>query len=114
MEISTTVFESKDRGKWPWKFPRQFLNPKTGRMAVEISTTVFDTKTKWPWKFPTSFISGSAKNKRQRLKTSMDDDRETFSTFLLTPPKTFSNFYKLLFLYTINDAKKYRTYTWIA
>ena len=43
MEISTTVFESKenDHGNF---HDSNGLNPKTGKMVMEISTTVFESK----------------------------------------------------------------------
>ena len=88
---STTVFESKDRGKWPWKFPRQFLNPKTGKMVMEISTTVFESKNRenGHGNFQRHLLAEVLSFQRQRLKISMNDYCEKMSTLLLTPPKTF-------------------------
>ena len=96
-----------------------------GKIAMKISRSVliqrqnghgnfhvgFDTKAKWPWKFPTSFLAEVQSEhwncivipldetlnvQRQRhWKTNMNDERENFSTLVLTSSKTFSLFYNL-------------------
>ena len=74
MEISTTVFESiLKQGKWPWKFPRQFLIQRQNGHG----------------NFQRHLLAEVLSFQRQRLKTSMNDYREKISTLLLTPPKTF-------------------------